>query len=136
MTLIWIILAAAIGMGLIFALISLSFVWLQRQAGRQFEEKFQDANHIAQSERPPPAWRAHTRQLLQENQARGQRTAQLDRVGNRAKKRYLRQLQALIGFLENGRFYDSLATRQELVDRLKDIHAQWQQLPWEELIEP
>lgn len=133
MTLLWISIAAAVGLGLVFALINYSLFWFQRQAGHQFEEKFQDATQIIQSGLPPPSWTKKARQQIHHS---GKNADQIARIGNQAKRRCLQQLHALLGVLENGRFYDSLETRQMLVEKLADIYAQWQHEPWERLINP
>lgn len=135
MELLWMILATALILGLLIALISYSLFWFQRRMARQFEQKFQDAHQILQGGRPPDAWVQSARAQVKKVRSHGKNGSAPARVGERAKQRCLHQLRLLIRFLENGRFYDSLATRELMVERLWEIHAQWRQEPWEHLIE-
>jgi hypothetical protein len=134
MPLLWVILATAVTLGILFALLSYSLFRFQRQIRQQFEQKFQDANQIIQEGRPPVTWTQRERQQIGTLQSRGESAAKVARVGERSKRRCLQQLRLLIRFLDNGRFYDSLETRQMMVERLAEIYEQWRQEPWERLI--
>ncbi|RIK43922.1 MAG: hypothetical protein DCC55_04025 [Chloroflexi bacterium] len=135
MTLLWVILATALTLGLLFALITYSLFWLQRRAARQFEQKFQDANQLIQGGRPPAAWVQSERAQVKKMRSQGKNGAAQARIGARARQRCLRNLRALIHFLGDGRFYDSLETRELIVERLWGIHGQWLQEPWEYFID-
>jgi len=136
MTLLGSIIAAAVALGVLFALISLSLFWLQRQAGRQFEQKFADANQIIQTGRPPAAWAQKERRQIERLRTLDKEATAMARIGNRAKRRSLNQLHRLTRFLENGRFYDSLETRELMVEQLQAIHEQWLTQPADYFIEP
>ncbi len=136
MSLFWVLLATAVTFGLLFALISYSLLWLQRRASRQFEQLFQDANQILQTERPPATWVQSEHHPLKTGRRQHNQGALRTRLGARAKRRCLRQLRALIQFLENGRFYDSPETRDLMVDRLWAIHEQWLTLSADYFTEP
>ena len=135
MSLFWIILAIAVTFGILFALISYALIWFQRRTSRQFEQLFQDANQIIQEERPPAAWVQRGRNQVKWRRSPNKDTAAQMDVGNRAKRRCLHRLRVLIRFLENGRFYDSLATRDLMVERLWAIHEQWLKEPMEYFLE-
>lgn len=135
MSLFLIILAIAVTFGILFALISYVLIWFQRRTSRQFEQLFQDANQIIQEERPPAAWVQRERNQLKRWRSPDKHTAAETGVGNRAKRRCLHRLRVLIRFLENGRFYDSLATRDLMVERLWAIHEQWLKEPVEYFLE-
>jgi len=126
-----IILGTAVGLGVLFAMIGYSLLWLQRQAGRQFEQKFHDATQIIQAGHPPAAWVQREHEQVKKWRSQNKSAAAIARVGARAKRRCLHQLRVLIHFLENGRFYDSLETRELIVERLWEIHGQWLKDPWE-----
>lgn len=136
MTLLASIVAAAVALGVLFALISYSLLWLQRQAGRQFEQKFADANQIIQTGRPPVAWVQKERRQIETLSPPGKDARASARIGNRAKRHCLHQLHHLTRFLENGRFYDSLETRESIVEQLQAIHEQWLTQPADYFIEP
>lgn len=135
MSLFWIILATAVTFGILFALIGYALLWLQRRTSRQFEQLFQDANQIIQEERPPAAWVQRERNQVKRRRSPNKNAAAQTGVGIRAKRRCLHQLRVLIHFLENGRFYDSLVTRDLMVERLWAIHEQWLKEPAEYFIE-
>lgn len=134
MTLLGIIVAAAVTLGGIFALISYSLFRLQRQAGHQLEQKFADANQIIQTGRPPTAWTQQGRRQIEKLRHQGRTAGAAARVGNRVQQRCLHRLRALVHFLENGRFYDSLETREQLVEKLWEIHEQWRADSWEHFL--
>jgi hypothetical protein len=136
MVFLFVLLLFALGFGLIIALLRLSLYWVQKQAARQFEDRFREADEIIQWGKAPESWVISYRQRIDHMRRTGKSERAIQRLGTRAKKQCLQQLNSLIKFLENGRFYESLETRELMVDALYAIHDRWAASSWEILLAP
>jgi hypothetical protein len=134
MVLLLVVFLFALCFGLVVALLRLSLQRMQKQAAAQLAAHFDDADTIIRSGRAPASWVSTYRQQLDKMRNAGKSDRAIQRVGVRAQKACLRQLNFLVNFLENGRFYDSLETREMMVDALRAVHEQWSTSSWEELL--
>jgi hypothetical protein len=136
MVFLFVLLLFALGFGLTIALLRFSLYWLQKQAARQFEDRFREADEIIQWGRVPESWVSTYRQRIDHMRRTGQSEQAIQRLGRRAQKQCLRRLDSLVKFLENGRFYESLETRELMVDTLYAVHDRWTASSWETLLAP
>jgi hypothetical protein len=136
MVLLLVILLLALCFGLVLTLLRLSLHRMQKRAAEQLAARFHEADEIIRWGRAPESWVCPYRQEIARMRSAGKSNRAIQRVGARAQKICLRRLHFLVTFLENGRFYDSLATREMMVDALRAVHEQWSAASWEALLAP
>jgi hypothetical protein len=94
---------------LLTVLVRAGAVWTGRTAGRSTRRRFEEAEHIVQTGRPPESWLAAT--------------AKLD--GPRRRRELLRRLEKLVEFFRTSPVVADEATRELLLARLSDARKPW-----------
>lgn len=133
---IWSFLLFAVGIAASALVVKVAADWGERHFIRTIEKTLDDAGHIVNEEKLPQAWLQPFRKRIDAMQREGKSESGMDRVGRRARRRCLRNLDGLIQFFQKRNVTDSEETRQLLLTSLQRQRDRVAAVAWQELLAP
>jgi hypothetical protein len=134
MSIIPILLVLAITLGLVIFLLTYT---LNRIAGLitgHFNAQFRAAEEIINQDRVPLDWIKKYQDKIDQLERKGGTGTEIDRFGRRAKKDLIKRVKALRKFLDTGKYYDSLMTKERVLEELHEREERWSASPWQDLL--
>ena len=124
-----------VGGGTVLILLwKLAGVLVMRVSERLVTGRFRAAESLLEHGRIPEAWLAR----IQSSELRGIAARVFFRNGagrdERAHRTVMRMLNDLARYFAGSPFFDTPETKTHFLQRLKDLRAAWQDLPWQELL--
>jgi hypothetical protein len=116
-------------------LIKLIIRWAALKVSRQMESRHRAAEAIINQGRVPEAWIGPFRDRIDAIRSNGGTNDDVERIGRRAQKLCLREIDSLIGFFEKGGFVDGSQTRRTLLESLRERRDAWAAGEWPVLME-
>ncbi len=121
---------------LLVAIVTLSFLgkWASGVIQRHIQERMEALDAIVNSGRVPDNWLKPYRKRAVGLLAQGHDQARLERLGRKAQKHCLRQVDGLIKDLKDGSFTQDPKTREFLLRELQRRRRLWERAEWSSLL--
>jgi hypothetical protein len=108
--------------------------WGERQFVRDVTTKLDDAGHIVNNDSLPGSWVQPFRAQVATIRRTGGSEQKLDRVGKKARRHCLHNLESLIQFFKDKNVTDGEGTRQMILTSLQKKQAWVDTAAWQDLL--
>jgi hypothetical protein len=130
------VLISAVGIAVCVLLIKLMADWGERYFTRALSSTLNDTEHIVNEGKLPETWVQPFRERIEIIRRKGGTESQTERVGQKARQRFLRDLDDMIKFFQERNVTDGEETRQFLLASLKEQQDRVAAAAWQDLLEP
>jgi hypothetical protein len=130
------VLISAVGIAACVLLVKLIADWGERYFTRALSSTLSDTEHIVNDGKLPEAWVQPFRERIEVIRRKGGSESQTERVGQKARRRFLRDLDDMIKFFQARNVTDGEETRQFLLASLKKQRDRVATAAWQDLLEP
>jgi hypothetical protein len=133
---IWTVLLSAAALALCVLLIKFMTDLGERYFTRAIGSTLNETEQIVNEDKLPEKWVQPFRERIEAIQRKGETGSKAERVGQKARKRCLRGLDALTKFYQERDVTDSEDTRQLILNALKERRAWVETATWQDLLAP
>jgi len=130
------VLISAVGIAVCVLLIKLMADWGERYFTRTLHSTLSDTEHIVNEGKLPEAWMQPFRERIEAIRRKGGSESKIERVSQKARQRFLRNLDDMIKFFQERNVTDGEETRQLLLASLKEQRDRVAAAAWQDLLEP
>jgi len=130
------VLISAVGIAVCVLLIKLMADWGERYFTRTLHSTLSDTEHIINEGKLPEAWMQPFRERIEAIRRKGGSESKIERVSQKARQRFLRNLDDMIKFFQERNVTDGEETRQLLLASLKEQRDRVAAAAWQDLLEP
>ena len=120
--------------GGVFFIIRLLTRWAARTLTGQIETKLRDAECIINEKQVPESWLRPYHKRMEAIHRQDGSVERMERIGHRARKHCLRQIDGLIRFFQEASYFDTPQTRATLLRSLQETRDQWATESWRTLM--
>jgi hypothetical protein len=124
----------ALVLGVVVFLLTYTLNRIAGQVTRHFNARFRAADEIINQDRVPEDWIKEHHRKIQQAESKGRGEAEIERLGRRAKNDVIKRIKRLRKFLDSGNYYDSLKTKEMVLETLYEQEQRWSEDHWQDLL--